>query len=40
MLRHRKKVAMPRCEQHQEVEILPVPDEIAACEERLKTGDE
>jgi uncharacterized UBP type Zn finger protein len=34
-----KGEAMPRCEHYQGVEIPPVPDEIAGCEECLKTGD-
>lgn len=30
---------MPRCEHYEGVEIPAVPDEIAGCEECLKTGD-
>jgi len=30
---------MPRCEHYEGVEIQPVPDEIAGCEECLKAGD-
>lgn len=33
-----KGEAMPRCEHYEGLEIMPVPDEIAGCEECLKTG--